>query len=226
MIAKYSMKLYLYCSYTHSKRGFVLTQLVNDELEPVSLAGSEDPGEKLVNAFFSYDAFRILWTEYPEEKSLPVLPRTKGCLFGIRGLRGPLEDRTGIINFALLADPEEMEEMNRIASGIVANPESFVLAICSCLSIGGPSGYKADGSAIWEVLKSIQQAPEPNMEEEPGSFRSVAYSVRNMLKLAVYIGSWEQAAEYLHPQWIWKICPKQAISQEAFAQLYGKDLWQ
>lgn len=216
------MKIYLYCSYTHSKRGFVLSQLAGNELAAVNLSGSGDTGERLVNQFFSYDAFRILWQDYPGEKSFPVFPRVEGSLFGIRGLRGSLEDRTGVVNFALLADREETEELNAIASGILTNPEAFALEICRCLSIGGPCGYKADGEALQALLKNFRGKLKPEGET---NFGRLVCSVRDLLKFAVYIGSWEQAAEYLYPRWIWKLCPKQAISQEEYAQLLGRDIW-
>lgn len=216
------MKIYLYCSYTHSKRGFVLSQLIGNELAAVSLSSAEDPGEILVNHFFTYDAFRVLWQEYPEAKCLPILPKAGGAMFGIRGMQGPLEDRTAIVNFAILADKEEMESLNRIAAGILEAPEDFTLGICRCLSIGGPCGYKADGEALKELLKDVQE----NHTHRRGDFKiPITRSVRDMLKLAVYIGSWEQAAEYLCPRWIWKFCPKQALSQEEFAQLHGKNIW-
>lgn len=216
------MKIYLYCSYTHSKRGFVLSQLIGNDLTAVILSAAEDPGEILVNQFFTYDAFRVLWQAYPEEKSLPILPKAGGAMFGIRGLQGPLEDRTAIVNFAIVADREEMESLDRIAAGILEDPEDFALGICRCLSIGGPCGYQADGEALKALLKAIQENHSHRQED---SQIPIVYSVRDMLKLAVYIGSWEQAAEYLYPRWIWKICPKQALSQEEFAQLHGKNFW-
>lgn len=216
------MKIYLYCSYTHSKRGFVLSQLIGNDLVAVNLSDAEDPGEVLVNHFFNYDMFRVLWLGYPEENSLPILPKAGGAMFGIRGLQGPLDDRTGSINFALLANKEDMESLNRIATGILENPEGFAMGICRCLSIGGPCGYKADGEALKELMKVIQ---ENHTHQQENSKIPIVRSVRDMLKLAVYIGSWERAAEYLHPNWIWKICPKHALSQEEFAQLLGKDIW-
>ena len=73
-------------------------------------------------------------------------------------------------------------------------------------------------------LQRVRQENHTQQQEDPKI--PAARSLRDMLKLAVYVGSWEQAAEYLHPRWIWKICPKQALSQEAFAELYGKDIWQ
>lgn len=217
------MKIYLYCSYTHSKRGFVLSQLIENDLVSVSLSTTENPGEMLVNHFFTYDAFRVLWQEYPEENSFPILPKTGGTMFGIRGLRGPLEDRTGIINFALLADKDEQQALSRIAEGILESPENFALGICQCLSIGGPCGYTADGAAMKALLNALQEDHTQSLRETK---IPIVRSVRDMLKFAVYVGSWEQAAAHLRPRWIWKICPKQALSQEEFALWYGKNMWQ
>lgn len=217
------MKVYLYCSYTHSKRGFVLTRLQGDELAAVNLSCTQDVGEKIVYNFFTNDVFRVLWQEYPGEDSLPVLPKTEGGMFGICGLRGPIEDRNGSLNFALLAEREEVSVLNRIAAGILADPEGFALGLCRCLSIGGICGYRADAGMLRELLTVLHdQTPEA---EQDGK-NQLAYSVRELLKYAVYVGSWEQASEYLRPRWIWKLRPKQALSQEEFAELHGKDIWQ
>lgn len=216
------MKLYLYCSYTHSKRGFVMTRLQGEELTPANLSCTQDVGEKIVNSFFTNDVFRILWQEYPGEDSLPVLPKTEGGMFGICGLRGPIEDRNGSVNFALLADREEVPALNRIAAGVLADPEGFALALCRCLSIGGVCGYRADAKTLRELLTSLH---DQNADAEQDEKSQLAYSVRELLKYAVYVGSWEQASEYLHPRWIWKIRPKQALSQEEFAELRGRDIW-
>ncbi len=221
------MKLYLYCSYTHSKRGFVMTQLTDTELTQVSLAGSENPVEQLVYRFFSFDAFRILWKALPENEKLPVLPRACGGFFGIRGLEGKISDREGVVNLALVAEKHELEQLDQIASGILADPAGFGMSLCRFLSVGGPCGYEAEPENVWELLKGVA-APQPPacLKEllDPGLPNR--FSVRELLHLAVYVSTWEQAAEHLYPHWIWKICPKQAVSQEEFLKLTGKRLWQ
>lgn len=221
------MKLYLYCSYANSKRGFVLTVLQETELAPVILSGSEDPGEQMVDRFFTYDAFRILWQEFPKNNSLPVFPQSGGGMFGIRGLHGTISDRAGVVNFALLADQGEQERLEALALGILADPEGFALALCGCLSIGGPCGYHAEGPRLWELLDSIQPeaVPERLLAYRNGLGQRM-YTVREMLRLAVYVGSWEQAAQYLYPHWIWKARPKQAFSLDEIDSLLGKNLWQ
>lgn len=220
------MELYLYCSYTHSKRGFVLTKLSEDGLIPVSLCNAHDRGIQILEKFFSYDAFRILWQEFPDGGNVPIFPGTGGAIFGIRGLKGKFSDRDGVINFAFLARKEELKRLYELAGGILADPDGFALSLSSCLSVGGACGYQADVERVRELLACIHadKLPEAMAQILDGKNNRV-YSIREQLRFAVYIGTWEQAAQHMHPHWIWKSCPKQAMSQEAFAQLLGRDIW-
>lgn len=220
------MKLYLYCSYTHSRRGFVMTRLEGDALTACSLSDAEDPGEQMVYRFFSYDTFRVLWQGIPENTAIPVLPGVKYGFFGIRGLRGRISDRDGVVNIAILAERNELAQLDRIAEGILSDPQGFGFALSRCLSVGGLHSYQAEGNRIWELLETVQTQKIPQrMEPVLAGRLSRCYSIRDLLWLAVYVGAWEQAAEYLMPRWIWKLRPKQAISQEEFAGLWGRDLW-
>ena len=219
------MKLYLYCSYTHSKRGFVLSEVSGDELIPVSLMGAQDRGKKILENFFTYDTFRILWQEFSQHNSIPLFPGSDGAVFGMRGLIGKISDRDGVINFAVLADKGEVKSLWKLAAGILADPEGFVQSLSSCLSIGGNCGYQADAGRIWALLKCIQTEHLPAVLQHLPNPRSKPYSVRDQLRLAVYIGNWEQASEYMIPHWIWKSCPKQAICHETFAEYLGRDPW-
>ena len=80
---------------------------------------------------------------------------------------------------------------------------------------------------LWELLDSIHPEAVPErLQAYRDGLGQRMYTVREMLRLAVYVGSWEQAAQYLYPQWIWKARPKQAFSQEEIAVLLGKNLWQ
>lgn len=219
------MKLYLYCSYTHSKRGFVLTQLMEDKLVPVSLINTQMAGEQILEHFFSYDAFRILWQEFSDNGRIPLFPGTGGAVFGIRGLNGKISDRDGVINFAVLCDRNETAELCRLAAGVLSDPERFVLSLSSCLSIGGICGYQADAGRIRELLTSTQTDHLPAVLRHLPNIRNRAYSVRDQLRFAVYVGTWEQASQHMSPGWIWKACPKQAISQDMFAEYFGRNLW-
>lgn len=204
-----------------------MTRLGERELIPAGLAESEDLGEQLVNQFFTYDAFRILWQAFPKKGSIPLFPQAYGGMFGIRGLRGTISERTGVVNFALLADGQELERLEQTAVGILADPEGFALTLCGCLSVGGPCSYQADGQRLPELLDAIRAQPVPTALQEYLDSRSQrVYTPREMLQLAVYTGSWEQASEYLYPRWIWKSRPRQAFSQEDASVLLGKDLWQ
>ncbi len=219
------MEVYLYCSYANSRRGFVMTRLEERELAPAGLAEATGAGQQMVYRFFTYDVFRALWLEFPESGRLPLLPQADGGMFGIRGLRGEISQRTGVINFALLADRQELERLERMAAGILADPEGFALALCGCLSVGGTCGYQADGQKVWELLEQVAAQPVPAALREYLDRQSQrVYTSRDLLRLAVYTGQWEQAVECLHPKWLWSSRPKQALTQQEAAELLGKPL--
>lgn len=220
------MELFLYCSYTHSRRGFVLTRLKGNELVPASLIDAQGGGEKILERFFSYDVFRILWQEFSDYSRIPLLPGTGGAIFGIRGLKGKISDREGVINFAILANKNEIQQLEKMAAGILSDPDGFGLALSRCLFVGGICGYQADIGRLRELLQSIRREDVPEAFQSAWENKGIAYSVRNQLRFAVYVGTWEQVVTYMQPQWLWKSCPKQAYDQEKFAKLLGRNIWE
>ena len=218
------MKLYLYCSYTHSKRGFVLTRLDGDELIPISLLGAKNVGERILDRFFSYDGFDILWQEY-SEGSLPLFPSVVGGVFGIRSLKGKISDRDGVINVAFQAEKHETDKLGKLAIGILADPEGFAQTLCSCLSIGGICGYRADAQQICGLLETLPMENLSEALQQMPIVRSKPHSVRDQLRFAVYAGTWEQVAEGMSLHWIWRSRPRQVISRETFIALLGRNPW-
>lgn len=211
------MQIYLYCSYTNARRGFFLTRLEGDGLIKADLSSTADPGERLADRFLSYDIFRVLWMEYPEE-GRTLFPSPIGGFLGLRGIKGHFSQRDGVINMVLLAGREELETLENTASFILSDLDSFTRRICACLSVGGPWGYQADGSGLSSL---IEEAGHTSGTLPPGAQpRKEARSVRDLLRFAVCTSTWEQAAEQLGGGLIWHLQPRQALDREEFTRLY------
>ena len=211
------MELYLYCSDTNAQRGFFLTRLEGDGLVKADLSAAAAPGEQLADRFLSYDVFRALWMEYPAEDRA-LFPTPAGGLLGLRGLRGQFSQRDGVINLVLLAGEEELEKLENTAAFLMSDLNGFSKRLCACLSVGGPWGYQADGCALTRLL---EEAGRASGTLPPGARpRQEARSKRDLLRLAVYTGAWERAAEQLGGGLLWRLPPRQALDREKFARLY------
>jgi len=214
------MQLYFYCSYTNASRGFYLTRLEGGQLVPASL--SPEGGEGAADEFFSYDRFRFLWQEFPQSASL--LPAPAQGILGVRGLEGKFSDRDGTVNFVLLCPREELEVLQRLALGMLSDLDGFVRELLPCLSIGGPCGYQADATQLEEVFRTACGRWERGAQLA-GSAVPLSgtrpLSARELLHLAVYTGSWKQASEHLQPAWLWKLRPRQCVSQEEFSRWFS-----
>ena len=220
------MDIYLYCSYENSSRGFYLTRLEGNILVAENLADSEDRCGQLVDRFFTYDDFRILWQEIPKSNTHPFFPAAECGMFGIRGLQGYISERRAVGNLAIAAGADELPMLGNIAAGIITNTDAFGPAFFNCLSVGGPCGYSADAEALRTLIGDLgRNAPdEKNIpyamrELLRRSDKSRLLSDRGLLRFAVYVATWEQAAERLKPRWLWKTRPARAFSITEFEEI-------
>lgn len=219
-----TMDIYLYCSYTNARLGFCLARLEGNALVPAVL--SDSAGERLVNDFFFYDRFRVLWQEYALDAAPFFLKGVGGGVFGMRSLHGTISGREGVVNFMLSAEKEELETLQSTALGILDDPAAFTSALFDCLEIGGSCGYQADGRTLRNLFNSIHRKVEdgsPHMIEQFLCSSTVEriLSARRFLRFAVYISSWEQVCEQFGPKLLWWRCPQQAISEAQFLSLYA-----
>lgn len=220
------MDIYLYCSYENAKRGFYLTRLEDSGLVAGKLSGSEGKCEKLVDRFFMYDDFHILWQEVPRSDPFPFFSTADGGIFGVRGLRGEISGRKAVGNVALIAGKDELSLLENTAVRIISDIGSFAPALFKCLSVGGPCGYGADAEALRALFDKLGKK-KPNDINLPDAMREILQrsgenkltSDRRLLRFAVYVATWEQAVEHMKPRWLWKVCPTQAVSTEKFAEL-------
>lgn len=209
------MEVYFYCNYTNSYRGFYPAKLCADGLREVNLLNSQDRGELLAERFFSYESFRILWLELPEKDTSFINPVTEKSFLGIGGLEGTISDKKGYINMAFVADKDEKDITESLARGILHNLKEFSARVADALYIEGKGIYKLDTEKFTSIIDDTVNA---EVESFPFSIKAKNTSLRDMLRFAVYIGSWENAACILEPDWLWKIRPKQAISEKDFKE--------
>lgn len=218
------MDIYLYCSYTHARLGFCLTRLDGGVLVPASLPDST--AGRLIDGFFFYDRFRVLWQEYTQESAPVLVPAVSGGVFGMRSLHGRIGDRDGVANFMLGAERDEVERLRSVARGILRDPGAFARKLFACLELGGPCGYQADGASLRGLFDSAGDRESAEPFHPLDRFISPAVEnvqipyARKLLRFAVYTSSWEQVSELFHPRLLWHICPKQAISEKEFLSLY------
>lgn len=192
-----------------------MTCLEGDQLVSKPLHDSQDLGEQAADRFFSYDNFRILWQEFPTNPHLPIVTGVAGGIFGVRSLRGKIGERDGVVNFALLAEKEETAQLQAAAIKILKNLKGFSAALFAQLTIGGSCGYQTEGDGLRRLFEELLVQPEKSEEEK------LLRTPRDLLRFAVYIGDWESASDHLNPGWLWKKCPKQAVSETEYADNGG-----
>lgn len=211
------MDVYFYCNYANSKRGFLLTKLCADGLETASMFNSEDKGELMVDKFFSYDAFKLLWMDITEDNSVVFKPEVSKSFFGIRGLTGTISDRNGYLNIAFLAEKDESESLEYLVRGILYDLKSFTDKVFNALSVGGELGYELD-TGKFEAI--IDYTANISYDDFPIEIKSEGNTPRSLFKLGVYVNSWESASQDFEPNWIWKLKPKQAMDENTFRNLF------
>lgn len=209
------MRIYLYCSYAHSQKGFCLTRLEGESLVPQPLSQLSGPMEQAVDRFLSYDSFRILWQEFPGDVRFGFVKDVCGGIFGVRSLRGSIADRSGVANVVLLAEREELPSLQAVAQRILEDLSGFSQALFAKLTIGGKCGYQETGPELRQLFDSLMSHPaEP---EQPKRLTLM----KELLKFAVYVGSWEEASSRLTPDKGWGRCPEQAQSEQEYAHSGG-----
>lgn len=209
------MRIYLYCSYAHSQKGFCLTRLEGEHLVPQPLKQLGGPMEQAVDRFLSYDNFRILWQAFPADVRLGFVKGVCGGIFGVRSLRGTIEGRNGVANVVLLAEQEELPLLHSAAQRILDDLPGFAQALFARMSLGGGCGYQEAGPELRRFFDDLMGQP---VEQEPLKRLT---ALKELLKFAVYVDSWQEAAAQLTPGKGWGRCPERALSEQEYAARGG-----
>lgn len=204
------MIVYLYCSYTNSQKGFSLSRLENGHVIPQPFSGLRDSSKEAVEQFLTNDYFRILWQEFSANPGSPLVTAVTGGMFGIRGLHGMIDGRNGIANVVLLAEEDELAHLQSAAKTILKDVSGFASTLFDGLTIGGPCGYQSSGPQLGQWIRSLWSEPDPEWTSKWLRFSN------DLLKFAVYMGSWEEASAFLPSGKSRKYCPPQAVSEEKY----------
>lgn len=227
------MEVYFYCSYEHSQKGFFMTRLVDGQLHPVETVPAN------VEEFLSYDHFQALWYDLcdPKEQKL-WKPLTSGMIFGLRNLRGEMADgRRCTANILWIADANEMPNLRRIALSVLGdypaferqftgwlrvgghsyelNTEAFSRWMASCTGANHLNRFAAPKSKAADLLFWMQRVEEPRVETE-------------LLRLAVYTGSWKDVRNVMGQGMAWKLKHPCALTPEEFDNIFIREapLWE
>lgn len=212
------MEIFFYCNHSNSRRGFYLTKLCDTGLTDVSLSYSDDKCEMMLDRFFSYDYFRVLWLDIPKDDTVLFNPEARASIFGLRGFTGEISGRKGYLNLAFLAKEDEMFKLKKIIGSILDDIEDFVRGVFGCLSVGEKNGYEINTERFGELLDKLESDDNGQL---PVIVRSACLTQRDLLRFAVFSGSWEHVSQTISQSWIWKIRPKQAIDENQFLELFG-----
>ncbi|MBR3802339.1 MAG: hypothetical protein IKK37_02700 [Clostridia bacterium] len=210
------MDIYFYCNYINSRKGFFLTKLSDSGLIPATFMYSNDKYDMFLDRFFSYDCFRVLWYKIPKNESASFFPKSNASFFGLRNFTGDISDRKGYLNLAFLAKDDEIATLDKLADGILADINSFVAAVFSCLSVGSKNSYELDTQRFMAV---IGQA----MAKENSQFyvlkKSSLFTAKDLLRFGVCKGGWDYASKLLCDSISGKSRPKQMLDESEFERM-------
>ena len=221
------MDVYFYCTYAHSRAGFVLTRLEHDGLTPQVASVPE-----VIRDLFSHDRFMVLWREFA-----PGLP--EAAMLGLRGLRGRMADgRTAVVNLALLAPEPEQDRIEAAALDVLADWNAFQERIMGWLHLGGEAGYSLDAHAFLTWLDSRPSASflrrccglfsRPARLLFATSTGRPRKTERERLRFAVCTCAWKQARLFLGLSGNWAKMPPQVITTDRFQNEFVRHspLWE
>ena len=218
------MKVFFYCSYQQSQKGFTMTQLAGETLIPCAAP------PQIVDEFFCYDRFRILWKDLiaPNERTW-FRPDPIGSFFGIRNLVGAVEDgRQGYANLAFLTESaSEIPALRRIALSVLGDVARFAQMILSMIHIGGACSYQLDGKHFLEWMSECTLASRLKLMipgKDPAAEIIKRISRRNQLRIetdllyfAVVSSCWKDVYRELGSNPLWRIKPAAAFTTTEFS---------
>lgn len=224
------MEIYFYCSYEHSKSGFFMTRLEENELIPAEAETESPPA--IVRDFFSYDRFQFLWRDLcpPVEKPWQR-PECFGSFCGLRNLKGYLTDgRSAVANLAFLSEDVNESLLRRAALSILGDYNGFREMLFSKLSVGGPCGYQLYVPAFRAWVESCGKSnrlrltvprDDKVMALMPDLRRTQPPRLeRDTLRLAACTCEWKEIAQVMGKPLNWKLKPSCVLSQEEFSELF------
>lgn len=228
------MKIFFYCSYEHSLKGFFMTQL-----EGASLVPAKDiPNE--VYEFFSYDRYQVLWRDQPSKEGWSRKHRgTEGSFFGIRNISGKNPENRGfVINLCVLASKEEESCLRRMALSVLGDLSGFERLLLSWMKVGGACSYELNAEAFYKWLDARTRCSQfVPLGMDRAAFKKLLPSLvradepkkeKDLLRLAVYTSSPDDIVGLMGDSRVWRSRLPNVIGTSEFTALFRgeKPLWE
>lgn len=228
------MRIFFYCSYEHSQRGFYMTELKGEELVP---AESLPPKAE---EFFSFDRYKLLWCDTCSDGEIKKSkPTPDGAFFGMRNIYGTKGDgRYFIINTAFVAEEWEMPVLQRLALHVLSDPAEFERMLLSLFSIGGAYGYEVKAAELKAFVDSFGGSKHFSMISQKSQRlgRMLSYMQRkdapstsaDLLRLAVYTSDKKDAPKDFGGGIAWVFGHPCNISVKEYNEIFIKNapLWE
>lgn len=196
------MEVYFYGSYAMSQKGFYFSRLKNGQLyETTDLP-------QIINSFFSYDAFWLVWRDIDEENIF--FPKATQTFFGVRHLKGQLDGREAYMNLAFLGSIEEVESFKKMAMHWFHDYNQLENKVFECMSLDEHMCFQLDAQAFFGLFSNDVQ------EENKFTIPSSPLSIRGLIHYAVCSYDWENTSRYLKPNWLWRKKPHHVFSAQEF----------
>lgn len=204
------MDIFINSTFAQSVLGFRLMRMSDSKLVDIS---SVDEMPSSVYEFFSEDLFKAIWLETDAGNAF-FSPLPTGSYLGLKGFCGVFDNkRTGIVDIAFHVNEDEIFMLADIANKILCNYIGFSDLIFQSIHIDSAGDYYADKSEFLESIEWLKGGDFPEFVANTGfSYRTV----RDMLHLAVCIGSQERALKQLSSGFPMLRHPKCMIDEKEF----------
>lgn len=227
------MEIYIYGTYQRSAMGFTPMKYEAGRLAAIPPGGSAQlPPE--VDAFFSYDCFRVLWQEIISGGSHGKLlfPNPDHALLGIRNLHGQVSGREAYINVVFWTDISEEGLLRKLLLWMLDDYREFMSGLIECLYLE-EEGYQMRGETYDAWLQRAGKRRESisgeEMSEEQRRVRRLVHrqrrpvTERDLLRFALCTSTWQEVQNFRYQEAIWKIPPRSVFEGQYFAPIFGTD---
>ena len=222
------MEIYLFGTYENSMRGYVLNRLEEEGLRET--AANEKSAEIcLVREFFFHDVFRVVWMDFClEQKAKGFRPQPDWSMAVIRGLQGRISGRKAAMNLAVCGQMKEVGQLGEVTLNFLGDREFYTGKLFGSLRIDG-GVFQAEPEKLRESLTEKSGTEDCSRVQEYKGGRLwkrltctdlAPITRRDLFRFAVCTSTWEEAAGYFQPPWLWKKPPKGVIDRELFEKLF------
>lgn len=222
------MDVYVYATFQHSQRGYVLMRLTGEGLRPVDAKEHTDT-LSLARDFFFQDTFHMVWRDFclsGRRSGLRLLPDLS--MAGIRGMEGWISERQAVLSFAAAGEMEELGRLRRILMNFLGDYQFHTRKLFAALSVGEDGYLNADrelflgsimdksGEEDYERIKAYRRG---RLWERLTHLESSALTERELFRFAVCSTVWDEASAHFSPGWFWKKAPDGVISRKVYEEL-------